>query len=117
MMRNADTALSVRNRGKFHIQLYDEGNNGKSTIMLFTQRVFNAYQASVPSSAFEYGQQESEILTWPFHAHGKRFFFMDEGKAGQKLDANKVKSARGGMLFTSRLPYGSLVNLKPTWKL
>jgi hypothetical protein len=117
MMAYAYSGLTIDNIAKMVAQIQGDGNNGKSTLMQITQIVFSVYSQAMVDKMLDVGTASGEVLVWPVSFHGKRWLWQDESTAKKAMDGCKVKRYSGGTGLCSRIPYGPLINVLPTWKM
>jgi len=117
MRRFAETGFTTTNKDKYVVQLYGDGDNGKSTLAAIAKAVWPQYNETVVPNSLNAGRQTSEILTWAIKFHGARWVWQDEGTCDGVLDACLIKKIRGGAALQGRVPYGPLIDVVPTWKL
>jgi len=117
MRRFAETGFTTTNKDKYVVQLYGDGDNGKSTVAAIAKAVWPQYNETVVPNSLNAGRQTSEISTWAIKFHGARWVWQDEGTCDGVLDACLIKKIRGGAALQGRVPYGPLIDVVPTWKL
>ena len=117
MRRFAETGFTTTNKDKYVVQLYGDGDNGKSTVAAIAKAVWPQYNETVVPNSLNAGRQTSEISTWAIKFHGAQWVWQDEGTCDGVLDACLIKKIRGGAALQGRVPYGPLIDVVPTWKL
>jgi len=117
MRRFAETGFTTTNKDKYVVQLYGDGDNGKSTLAAIAKAVWPQYNETVVPNSLNAGRQTSEISTWAIKFHGARWVWQDEGTCDGVLDACLIKKIRGGAALQGRVTYGPLIDVVPTWKL
>jgi len=117
MKRYAETGFTTTNKDKYIVQLYGDGDNGKSTLAAISKKVFAEYNETVVGHSLDAGTKTGEINTWAIKFHGARWVWQDEGTCDGVLDSCKLKKIRGGSGLSGRVPYGPLIDVVPTWKL
>ena len=58
MKRYAETMFTVMNCEKYCVQLFDYGENGKSTLFNITQKMFPAFTFALPRGALAVGNSQ-----------------------------------------------------------
>ena len=118
--RVAESIFSGRNTHKYFVQLYGEGNNGKTTLMRILQTAFPKWvqMPSVEHLVVHGGPRDANApQPWLVEVMGARILGFEEPSRGVKFDGALLKLLRGNGVVTGRALYKGNVSYTPSFTL
>ena len=119
MTRLAESFFSCTNTHKFFVQLYGEGNNGKTTLMRILQTAFPQW-VQMPSvehlvSHGGSARNSNAPQPWLIDVMGARILCFEEPGEKRPFDGALLKLLRGNGIVTGRALYKGNVSYVPTY--
>ena len=115
----AESLFSATNTHKYFVQLYGDGNNGKTTLMSFLSAAFPQWvrTTSVEHFVVKGGNHDANRpQPWLLDVRGARIVFVEEPN-NRAFDGSLLKLLRGNGAVTGRALYKGNVSYVPTWTL
>ena len=115
----AESLFSSTNSHKYFVQLYGDGNNGKTTLMSILSAAFPQWvrTTSVEHFVVKGGNHDSNRpQPWLIDVRGARIVFVEEPN-NRAFDGSLLKLLRGNGAVTGRALYKGNVSYVPTWTL
>jgi phage/plasmid-associated DNA primase len=103
--------------GKYFLQLFAGGDNGKTLLFLILKTAFPAWIQMVPVEHLlrtRHGTNPNAAAEWKMDAMGARLLLFEEPTAGAVFDGALLKLMRGGGFMTGRNLYQHNVTYRPT---
>jgi len=98
--------FTTRNADKMIMELYGNGNNGKTTLIECLAETFPVpgfvYSASAQDLTWSPDNNADKPEPWKIRAMGCRLLHVDEPKHGKPLDGSLFKLIRGGGKVSGR---------------
>lgn len=118
MTRLAESFFTSRNNHKYFVQLYGEGNNGKTTLMRILQTAFPKW-VMMPNveNLLARNRNPDGPQPWLVQVKTARILGLEEPPKGAKFDASLLKLLRGNGVVTGRGLYKDLVSYVPSFTL
>jgi len=104
---------------KYMLQLYGDGNNGKTTLMELLRVAFPAWVKMIEVEHLLMKGKFSDAdapQSWKLDVMGCHILCMEEAPAGRSFDGKAICKMTGGGVVTGRLPYGQNVSYLPTYR-
>jgi len=117
MTRVAESLFNCTNTHKYFVQLYGEGNNGKTTLMRILQTAFPIWvkMPSVEHLVVHGVRDADRPQPWLMDVMGARILGFEEPPRGAKFDGSLLKLLRGNGIVTGRGLYQGNVSYVPTY--
>ena len=106
--------------GKYFLQLYGEGNNGKTTLFQMLRTAFPAWvQMPEVEHLLMHGRRSDANAPqpWKMDVMGARLVLLEEPPADGAFDAKLLCKLRGGGVVTGRNLYAQNVSYLPTYRI
>lgn len=119
MTRLAESFFSSRNDHKYFVQMYGEGNNGKTTIMRIMQSAFPMWVAmpNVDNLIARRNRNPDGPQPWLVQVKDKRILGFEEPPRGSKFDGSLLKLLRGNGVLNGRGLYQDITSYVPSFTL
>ena len=120
MVRLAESFFSCSNTHKYFVQLYGEGNNGKTTLMRMLQTAFPQWvkMPSVEHLVVKGAPRDPNApQPWLVDVMGARILGFEEPGEKRAFDGALLKLLRGNGIVTGRALYKGNVSYVPTFTL
>lgn len=117
MKRFAVIMFTTRNADKMIMELYGNGNNGKTTLIECLAETFPGfvYSASAQDLTWSPDNNADKPEPWKIRAMGCRLLHVDEPKHGKPLDGSLFKLIRGGGKVSGRDLKKPQITYRPTY--
>ena len=114
LTRLAESLFSCTNTHKYFVQLYGEGNNGKTTLMRILQTALPQW-VKMPNVEHLVSRKRDPTSPqgWLIEAMGSRILGFEEPPPGSKFDGALLKLLRGNGVVTGRALYKCDVSYVP----
>ena len=120
MTRLAESLFCCTNTHKYFVQLYGEGNNGKTTLLRILQTAFPQWvqMPSVEHLVARAGVRNADApQPWLIDVMGARILGFEEPPRGAKFEGSLLKLLRGNGVVTGRALYKGNVSYVPSYTL
>ena len=119
MTRLAESLFHCSNTHKYFVQLYGEGNNGKTTLLRILQTAFPQWvqMPSVEHLVARGVRNADAPQPWLIDVMGARILGFEEPPRGAKFDGSLLKLLRGNGVVTGRALYKGNVSYVPSYTL
>jgi hypothetical protein len=109
--------FTTRNADKMIMELYGNGNNGKTTLIECLAEVFPGFVYSASAQDLTYSPENNadKAEPWKIRAMGCRLLHVDEPKHGKPLDGSLLKLIRGGGKVSGRDLNKPQITYRPTY--
>jgi phage/plasmid-associated DNA primase len=117
MKRFAVIMFTTRNADKLIMELYGNGNNGKTTLIECLAEVFPGFVYSAAAQDLTYlpDNNADKPEPWKIRAMGSGLIHVDEPKHGKPLDGSLLKLIRGGDKVSGRDIKKPQITYRPTY--
>ena len=119
MTRAAESLFCCKNTHKYFVQLYGEGNNGKTTLLRILHTAFPRWvqMPDVQHLVARTGRNADAPQPWLVDVMGSRILGFEEPPRGAKFDGSLLKLLRGNGVVTGRGLYKGNVSYVPSYTL
>ena len=118
LTRLAESLFNPKNVHKYFLQLYGQGNNGKTTLIRVLQTAFPIW-VKMPDAAHmivqSHGRDPSSPQPWLLDVMGARLLGFEEPPGNAKFDGSLLKLLRGNGIVSGRKCYGDVISYRPTY--